>query len=170
MIQKTMLQQVQTRDSYEYYKEKNKSKISYTVYKDIIDVLNFKVTSEIIKGEKFVMPYRLGEIYCIRANRVFKINNLGKPVMLIDYGTTNKLRKEGVLAPDKFVYYTSPEYCFIKWNYHASRVSGINAYIFKPSKTNGTKSVNGFLNRFSKYINADSLNPLTYPKEKKKIK
>jgi hypothetical protein len=165
-----MLQQVQTKDSYEYYKEKNKSKILYSVYKDIIDVLNFKVTSEIIKGEKFVMPYRLGQIYAVRADRAFKLNKIGKPKMLIDFGSTNKLKKEGKLVKDKFVYYTSPEYCFIKWSLAGARVSGIFAYVFKPSKTNGVESKVGFMNRFYTFVNSNELNSLIYPKEKKKIK
>lgn len=165
-----MIQQAQTKDSYEYYKEKNKSEILYKTYKDIIDVLNFKITSEIIKGQKFTIPYKLGQIYAVRANRAFRVNKLGKPTMLIDYGNTIKLRKEGKLALDKFVYYTSPEYCFIKWSAAVARVSGIHAYVFKPSRTNGEECKTGFMNRFYEFVNENELNPLLYPKEKKKIR
>lgn len=158
-----MMQQVQTRDSYDYYIEKNNTKVSYKAYRDILETLNFKITEEIIKGNQFDIPFKLGHIICVRANRTFKLDKNGKPIMMVDYKTTSKLRKEGKLEPKKFVYYTSPEYCFIKWDPKGMNVSGCKAYVFKPSRTNNTECSSGFVNRFYKFINENETNCLNYP-------
>lgn len=118
-------------DAYRWYKKNNpNSQVTYSMYKHVISEFNKKVSQRIMDGEIFNMGHRLGTIRIKRIPRSFN-----KPT--IDWGETNKLKKQGIM---KIVYFTDDFYFRWNWDKYRCRVKNKSVYTFAPTKGPGGNS------------------------------
>jgi len=84
------------------YKEaiKGKVKISYSMFYKIISIMNQVAVDEILNGKVVKFPYNFGSILVTEKQKKIKRDENGDIIFnpALDYGATNKLRKE--LKPD----------------------------------------------------------------------
>jgi hypothetical protein len=111
-------------DAYKFYKKKYpKTTVTYTLYKYVVSEFNKKVSELILEGHSFNMGHRLSSIRIKKIARSFN-----KPT--VDWGETNKLRKEGIKT---IVYYTDDFY--FRWHWEKARclVKNKSVYSFTPN-------------------------------------
>mgnify|MGYP001563822434 FL=1 len=113
------------KDMYKAYKKDNpNSDTTYALYTYIIEKFNKSVIEEVLKGKTFYMGHNMGSLRIKKVNRNFK-----KPT--IDWGETNKLKKEGI---NKHVYYTDDVWYRWYWDKYRAKVSNKTVYRFDPMK------------------------------------
>jgi hypothetical protein len=161
------------KDSYEYYKTKTKRPVSQIVYNKINWKLNQEVIDHLILGggRDFYFGGRLGRMVILKVIRKIRLDSQGKLKTPIDYGTTNKLRKEGVIGPTKHIYFTDNFFVGYMWRRPNCNIKGHSGYKLKSSRTNGYESTSGANNKLRRVMKSDPLYHFKFPigvKEKKK--
>lgn len=152
------MQQIKTKELI----EKNSFNVSDSVILDIWFSLNQKAIDSIIEsgGEPFTFYDHFGCLKIKRRKAKIRLVN-GKPKLYIAWGKTKKLRKEGILAPDKYAYNMSPYYFDIVWGNRTFKNQ--SKYSFKGSRTNGVNSTSGFKNKLWKFLTSSDTNYLKFP-------
>lgn len=152
-------------DSYNWYCDKYK-KVDKKIYHEVISVLNNAVIEHLLKGEGnfFKIPYHLGTISIHRVDRFIKIKD-DKPKFAVDWGKTRKLRKEGVIADDKLVYFTDNYYVGYFWNRQNCNVPGNRGYSFKSARSNGVQCKSSARNRLISLLRTYPEYYLKFPKK-----
>jgi hypothetical protein len=142
--------------NHKWYNENYEKNVPFSVYKKIIQELNSDVIEYLLLGgnKKFKIPYHLGYIQVLRFDRSFKIKN-DRLIAPINWGQTKKLRKEGKLDDNKFIYYTDKYYVGFYWNKKNCNVKGSSMYKFDSSRTNGTKCKTGAKNKLTERLRSD---------------
>lgn len=165
-MKKTMQLTITHKGLYEQNIDKLPLKASFSVYKDIWKTLNESVIDSIIEGNTEKLSHSLGCIKVIRFKSSFKFNSKGHLKYNVNWGKTKKLRKEGKLDPDKFCYSILEYKCKYLFTKGIRKIKGYRAYTFKPSRTNGTTSKSGAINKLCDYLLENSINYLRFPLNK----
>lgn len=108
----------------EYVKENPETIISYKMFKQIISQFNRKASQKILEGKTLWLGYKLGNV------RIKKIERTNYTKPAIDWGETNKLKKQGI---NKHVYFTDNVYFRWFWEKARCQVPNKSVYKFVPS-------------------------------------
>ena len=138
------------KNCYIYAKENNKVilKMSWLIWKEIIESYFFKAKNAIIQGETFRLGSNLGKIRGARIQRDFL-----KPVINWPETFMNKLKtEEGKLIK---IYHTEDDYCRIEW-VKFGMVPNETSYHFQPAGKNMVTK-KGFRAEFSRALNENEL-------------
>lgn len=112
------------RDAYNWFRKKNPdTTVTYPLYKQVISQFNKKVSNAILEGQVFNMGHHLGTLRIKKIERTFT-----RPT--IDWGETNKLKKQGI---KQLVYYTDDFYYRWNWDKSRSRAKNKSVYTFSPT-------------------------------------
>lgn len=115
-------------DAYKWFLKQNPdTTITYPLYKQVISQFNKKVSEAILEGEVFNMGSHLGTLRIKKIERTFT-----KPT--IDWGETNKLKKQGI---KQLVYFTDDYYFRWNWDKSRCRVRNKSVYTFSPTSGSG---------------------------------
>jgi len=144
-------------DSHSWYNANYEKQIPFKLYKKIVLELNNYIVDYLLLGgnRKFKVPFHLGEIQVLRFDRSFKVKN-DRLIAPVNWGQTKKLRKEGKLDDNKFIYYTDKYYVGFHWNKRNCNIKGVTMYKFDSSRTNGTKCKSGAKNKLTERLKSDS--------------
>lgn len=159
---KTTVRQITVKDLLKESKTTNiKEMLKYTsIWRDMNSLLIDRCISDGI-----VETPLMGRFKIIRFKPRIKILPNGFASLPVNWGKTNKARKEGTLASDKVIYSNTPTKIKITWQKPCT-IKGINAYNFKPSRSNGTECKSGFFNKLYDYLNEVDTNYLKFPLKK----
>lgn len=108
----------------EFIKEHPDTILSYKMFKSIISQFNKKAAQKILEGHTLWLGHKLGNIRIKKIERA----NYSKPA--IDWGETNKLKKQGI---EKHVYFTDNFYFRWFWEKARCQVTNKSVYRFRPS-------------------------------------
>jgi len=159
---KTTVRQITCKD---LLKETKKLTIAETLkYTSIWRDMNALMVDRCIADGIIETPL-MGRFRIIRFKSRIKILPNGFASLPVNWGKTNKARKEGTLAKDKVIYSNTPTKVKISWEKPIT-VRGIHAYSFKPSRSNGIECKTGFLNKLFSYIMEVDTNYLKFPLRK----
>lgn len=112
------------KDAYKWYRKNNPgTEVTYPLFKHIVSQFNKKVADAILEGSVFNMGFHLGTIRIKKIERTFN-----RPA--IDWGETNKLKKQGI---KQLVYYTDDYYFRWNWDKNRCRVKNKSVYTFCPT-------------------------------------
>jgi hypothetical protein len=114
------------KDFYEYYKQssikKNKEYVDYKTHSSILKEANKLIRDEIIyNGERFLLPYRGGELFIHKYENVFKEENKSK--WKVDWKKTKEVGFK--------VYFDSKYGYKWKWDKRKAVVKGKKFYTFR---------------------------------------
>lgn len=152
---------------YNKYKDCLPLKDKISTYLDIWKTLNEALIDSTILGNTETFSRNLGYIRILRIKNRPKLNSQGLPCYPINWGKTKKLRLEGKLDSKKFAYSIQEFKCrFTHTRYPNCSLKGFRAYSFKFSRTNGTSSNTGAINKLSTYILENPVNYLRFPLKK----
>jgi hypothetical protein len=124
--------------------------------------MNQVITDEMILsgGQPIKFANFFGIIRIMRYKPKRKIVN-GKVQGPVNWAKTKQYRKEGKIAQDKVIFSNNPfSYKFV-WS--GKSFMGSSAYAFKPSRTNGTDSNTGLVNKLIRFITENDTNYLKFP-------
>lgn len=139
---------INSTDMYKKFKERNPgTDITYPLFKYILTSYNKQVVDVLMRGETFNIGSKIGKLKISKFPRNFKRKT-------VDWGETNKLRKQGI---KKMVYYTDDYYYGYYWQKKSCSVKNKSVYKFHPA---GGK--NGPKKRLINYLKADEMNRLTF--------
>ena len=131
----------------EFVKEHPGTDIPYTYFKYVISQYNKKCADHILEGGVINLGNRLGKL---RIRRITRNHEKRK----IDWGETNKLKKEGV---KKWVFYTDDHWYSWYWEKRICNIPNKSVYKFRPSGGD-----NGNRKRLSRLLKQDELAPLRF--------
>lgn len=163
-MQKTMLP-LTTLDLLKEIKDKhgkNRHTLNVLYYNIWYDLNNLMVDRCIEDG--IVELPIIGKISISRFKPRIKIKKNGFPNAPVNWGKTNKARKEGIIGKDKAIYSNTPTRLKVSWA--RPKIIGIRSYCFKPSRTNGVLSTSGFLNKIFDFLKENDTNYLKFPLKK----
>ena len=129
---------------YEQYKRRN---INYKIYKETICRFNKIMVEKILDGHTLYMGNKLGEIRIRKVRR-----NPDRPT--IDWGETNKLKKQGI---NRYVYFTDDWWYRWYWRKRNAQVKNKSVYSFRP-----TRGGTGNMRRLSNLLTTDEFAKLKF--------
>jgi hypothetical protein len=151
---------------YAKYKETVSNPVPYNLFRLVLERYFLSISELIIDGGVLKMPFNLGEIKILKVERKTKVE-AGRIVNpSINWGETNKLRKQGI---DKLVLFNDEYY--LKWYWakgnNKCKVKNHTVYSFKPTSNNPhAKDKNGNsytkLGNRGKLVQANKDNPLLH--------
>ena len=145
------------------HKEDLPIKKNYAVYRDIWETLNRAIVDVSITAETVKLPQQFGELSIRRYRRKVRLNKNGQPMLPVNWAKTKKLKLEGKLDKDKFIYHTDPFYLGFHISFKQHAIIGKRAYKFKASRTNGYNSTSGATNKLWKHLTENNANYLKFP-------
>lgn len=134
-----------------------------TLYSKIWKDLNGIIVDKAIQDTVVDFPL-FGTLKLVRKKPVIKILPNGILTLRVNWGATNKARKEGVIAKDKLIFCKNTDRIVPMW--HRPNVKNIKCYSFRFSRTNGTASKTGFINKIIAHLNECDTNYLRFPLKK----
>jgi hypothetical protein len=165
-MKKTTPQTITLKGLYNEYKDKLPLTASFSVYHDIWKTLNEAIVDSVIEGNVEKISHSLGNLKIVRIKNKPRVNANGKLLHPINWGKTKELRGAGKLEENKFFYSIQEYRCRFTLKKGKGRLRGYKAYTFKPSRTNGTTSKTGAINKLCSYLLENSINYLRFPLKK----
>lgn len=144
MSQNQQLKIHRASDMYKWFRKQNPgTDITYTLFKEIISQFNKLAVEYILEGKAVNFGSNLGSI------RIKKIERKFSKARTVNWGETNKLRKQGI---NQMVYFVDNYY--YKWHWHRSlcKIKNKTVYIFQP-----TKGAGGNRQKLSRLLKSDDL-------------
>jgi hypothetical protein len=148
-------QKVKMKNCY-LYEQKNGQiilRMSWYMFKNIIEAYYHKAKDAIIKGETLRLGNELGFMRAIRVER-----NFDNPT--INWPETFKQRQFDAFGKIIKVYYTDDDWCRIQWA-KFNAITNETLYVFTPAKRNMSTN-KGFTYEFSKALKTDPLLKFKY--------
>jgi hypothetical protein len=137
--------------------------VSEKIYNDIWFTINQKIANLLVEsgGHKFYINRYFGALAINRYKKKRRINKFGKPNTPVNWGKTLQYRREGKIAPDKFVY-SNFNYGY-KFVWHRfDGIKGSSPYKFMASRTNGQDSNSGLTNKLYNFLAQNDTNYLKF--------
>lgn len=134
------------------------------LHNKICKELNAVIIDKAIQNTVVDFPL-FGTLKLVRKKPKIKILKNGIVSLTVNWGSTNKARKEGTIAKDKLIFTKNTDRIVPLWK-RPKNVTTIKCYSFRLSRTNGTSSKSGFLNRLLEYLKESDTNYLRFPLKK----
>lgn len=136
------------KDMFKFYKKNNPGTDStYTHFKYILSLFNKKASAEILAGATLNLHNRQGKIRIRKVKR-----NFTNPK--IDWGETNKLKKQGI---SRWVYFSDDYWYRWYWEKKTCTIPNKSVYSFRP-----TGGENGNRKRLVKLLRSDEFAHLNF--------